>query len=102
MKRLKLTFLALVASTSLCSAADFYVVQNTTTKQCRVVEQKPSDSQSVIVGSGSQIYSSKDDADAAMRSASACNQTAQAAPSTAVTPRAMSEAPAGTTTVANY
>ena len=102
MKTFTFACLALAASTCLCSAAEFYVVQDSTTKQCRVVEQKPSDAQILIVGSGKQVYDTKDEADAAMRSASMCNQAAQATPVGAATPRAMSEAPAGTMTMANY
>jgi sporulation protein YlmC with PRC-barrel domain len=102
MKRLAFACVALAASTSLCSAAEFYVVQDTTTKQCRVVEQKPTDSKILIVGSGNQVFATKDEADAAMRSASMCNQAAQAAPVGAANMRAMSEVPAGTMTVANY
>jgi sporulation protein YlmC with PRC-barrel domain len=102
MKRLAFTCIALAASTCLCSAAEFYVVQNTTTKQCSVVEQKPTDLKILIVGSGNQVYATKDEADAAMRSASICNQAAQAAPGGAANMHAMSEVPVGTMTVANY
>jgi sporulation protein YlmC with PRC-barrel domain len=102
MKRLTFACVALAASTCLCSAAEFYVVQDTTTKQCRVAEQKPSDSQILIVGSGNQVYATKDAADAAMRSASMCNQAGQAASVGAANTRAMSDAPTGTMTVASY
>jgi len=83
-------------------AAEFYVVQDTTTKQCRVVEQKPSDAQILVVGSGNQAYGTKSEAEAAMRSASMCNQAAQATPVGAANSHAMSEAPTGTMTISNY
>jgi sporulation protein YlmC with PRC-barrel domain len=102
MKRLAFVCLAIAASTYPCLAAEFYVVQDTTTKQCRVVEQKPSDAQVLIVGSGNQAYGTKAEADAAMRTASICNQAAQATPGGAANARAMSEVPAGTMTIANY
>jgi hypothetical protein len=86
------------------SAAEFYVVQDTSTKQCRVVEQKPTGGQIVVVGSGNQAYATEDEADSAMRSASMCNQAAQATPATpgSAGTRAMTTVPAGTMTVANY
>src|SRR5436190_1786459 len=102
MKRLTFAWLALAASTCVCSAAEFYVVQDATTRQCRVVEQKPSGAQVLVVGSGNQVYATKDEADAAMRSASLCNQTAQATPVGAANTHAMNDVPAGTMTVANY
>jgi len=102
MKRVTLACFALAGSTCLCSAAEFYVVQDTTTKQCRVVEQKPSDAQILIVGSGNQVYASKAEADSAMRGASMCNQATDATPAGVANAHAMSEAPAGTITVANY
>ena len=63
MKRLTFACLALAASTCTCLAAEFYVVQDTANKQCRVVEQKPSDAQVLIVGSGNQAYGTKAHAD---------------------------------------
>ena len=102
MKRLTFACVALAASTCLCSAAEFYVVQDTTTKQCRVAEQKPSDSQILTIGSGSQVYATKDAADAAMRSASICSQAGQATPVGGADTRAMSEVPAGMMAMANY
>src|SRR5712671_4801878 len=71
MKRLIFAWLALAASTCMCSAAEFYVIQDATTKQCRVVDQKPSDAPILVIGSGNQVYTTKDEADAAMRSARA-------------------------------
>jgi len=105
MKRFAVACVALFASTAVCSAAEFYVVQDTTTKQCRVVEQKPTGGQIVVVGSGNQAYATKDEADAAMRSAGMCNQAAQATPRgapAAAGTHAMSDVPAGSMTVANY
>jgi sporulation protein YlmC with PRC-barrel domain len=102
MKRLIFAWLALAASTCMCSAAEFYVIQDATTKQCRVVDQKPSDAQILVIGSGNQVYITKDEADAAMRSASICYQAAQATPVGAANAHAMSDVPSGTMTVANF
>jgi hypothetical protein len=33
-------------------AAEFYIVQNTTTKRCTIVEQKPTSQTTAIVGDG--------------------------------------------------
>jgi sporulation protein YlmC with PRC-barrel domain len=95
-------WLALAASASVCSAAEFYVVQDATTRQCRVVEQKPSDVRVLVVGSGNQVYAAKDEAEAAMRSANICNQTPEVTPLGAAITHAMNDVPTGTMTVANY
>jgi len=122
MKRLLLVGVAVLAGTYCAAAADFYVVQDTSTKQCRVVEQKPTGSTLTIVGGESRTYSTQGEAEAAMKNEGACNQTAQApaANQTAQAPKGanppstmgaapsssnaqiMNEVPANTVTVTNY
>jgi sporulation protein YlmC with PRC-barrel domain len=84
---------AVLAGTCYAMAADFYVVQDTATKQCRVSEERPTGSGAVIVGA-ERSYSSKAEAEAALKTSSICNQ------STAQAPTATPKAPgtAGTTT----
>ena len=78
MKKSLLVGVAVLAGTCYANAADYFVVQDTSTKQCRVVEQKPTGSALVIIGGESRVYASQAEADAALKAAPACNQTAQA------------------------
>jgi sporulation protein YlmC with PRC-barrel domain len=122
MKKSLLVGAAVLAGTYSAAAADFYVVQDTSTKQCRVVEEKPSGSTLVIMGGENRTFASRAEAEAAMKSESACNQTAQAptANQTAQTPKSanppsttgaapsgsnakiMTDAPANAMTVTDY
>jgi hypothetical protein len=63
--------LALAASASAAAAAEYYVVQDTATKRCQVVEQKPTSIATVIVGEG-KVYASRTEADNAMKSVEVC------------------------------
>lgn len=75
MKRGLLASAALLAAVTTASAAEFYVVQDTSTKRCSIVEQRPSGDRMAVV-SGTAAYPSRNDAEAAMKSASICKSTA--------------------------
>jgi len=77
MKKSLLAGAAVLAGTCYAMAADFYVVQDTTTKQCRVAEERPTGPAAVIVGA-ERSYTSQTEAEAALKASSICNQTAQA------------------------
>ena len=79
MKKSLLAGVAVLAGTCYAMAADFYVVQDTTTKQCRVAEQRPTGPAMVIVGA-ERSYASQAEADAALKASSICNQTTGQAP----------------------
>ena len=120
MKKALLVGVAVLAGTYCAAAADFYVVQDSSTKQCRVAEQKPTGSTLTIVGGERRTYSSQAEAETAMKNESACNQAAQAptANQTAQAPanppsttgaapagsnvQIMNDVPANTMTVTNY
>jgi len=114
MKKSLLVGVAVLAGTCYANAADYFVVQDTSTKQCRVVEQKPTGSALVIIGGESRVYASQAEADAALKAAPACNQTAQVPtdgrmqPPTAQLPpasgnvRIMTSVPANSLTLTNF
>jgi sporulation protein YlmC with PRC-barrel domain len=79
MKTSLLAGTVVLAGTCYAMAADFYVVQDTATKQCRVAEQRPTDPAVVIVGA-ERSYSSQAEAEAALKASSICNQTTPQAP----------------------
>jgi hypothetical protein len=62
------TLLAVAATPAL--AAEFYVVQETATKKCTIVSQRPTVSTTVVVGSG--VYTTKTEAEAAMKKVAVC------------------------------
>ena len=51
--------------------ADYYVVQDTSTKRCSIVEQRPTTQTSVIVGDG-KVYKSRTEAEGAMKTVKVC------------------------------
>lgn len=51
-------------------AAEFYVVQDSTSKRCTIVEQKPATSTTVVVGSGT--YTTRTEAETAMKRVEVC------------------------------
>ena len=91
MKKSLLAGVAMLAGTCYAMAADFYVVQDTSTKQCRVAEQRPTGPAVVIVGA-ERSYASQAEAEAALKSSSICNQTTAQAPGGGNT---TAQAPAG-------
>jgi sporulation protein YlmC with PRC-barrel domain len=98
MKKSLLAGAAVLAGTCYAMAADFYVVQDTATKQCRVAEQRPTGPAVVIVGA-ERSYSSQAEAETALKASSICNQSAQA-PARNQTAQAPTPAPTpGTATV---
>lgn len=106
MKRTLLAGVAMLACTSYAAAADFYVVQDTTSKRCSVVEQKPTGTAMVIVGGDGRVFTTREAAEAALKAENTCNQMAQApgapgAPA-AGNVRLMSEVPSNSVTMARY
>ena len=53
------------------AAAEFYVVQDTATKRCTIMEQKPTVSTSVVVGDG-KVYTTRTEAEGAMKTVKVC------------------------------
>ena len=51
--------------------ADFYIVQDTGTKRCSIVEQRPTTQTSVVVGDG-KVYTSRTEAEGAMKTTKVC------------------------------
>jgi hypothetical protein len=52
-------------------AAEFYIVQDTTTKRCTIVEQKPTTQTTVVVGNG-KTYMTRQEAEGAMKTVKVC------------------------------
>jgi hypothetical protein len=61
---------AVLATPSL--AAEFYIVQDTATKRCTIVEQRPTSQTTVVVGNGT-TYTTRQEAEGAMKSVKVCD-----------------------------
>jgi hypothetical protein len=63
-------------------ADEFYVVQNPTTRHCTVVEQRPTDSKTIIMGNG-HVYTTRSEAESAVKTV--CTETTGSSTSTTTT-----------------
>jgi hypothetical protein len=61
----------LVTAVSPVLAAEFYVVQDTTTKKCTIVEKKPTVNTMVVVG-GNKVYATRAEAEGAVKTITVC------------------------------
>jgi hypothetical protein len=61
----------LLAFVTPASAQTFYIVQDTGTKRCTIVEQRPTVQTSVVVG-GDRVYTTRAEAETAMRTVEVC------------------------------
>ena len=52
-------------------AVEFYIVQDTGTKRCTIVEQRPTTQTTVIVGDGA-VYTTRVEAETAMKTVKVC------------------------------
>jgi hypothetical protein len=70
---MSLRFVVIGAALALATPAmaDFYVVQDTSTKRCTIVEQKPTTSTTVVVGSG--MFSTRTEAETALKKVEVCS-----------------------------
>lgn len=69
--RIALAAAMLVATATPTLAQTFYVVQDTKTKKCTVVEQKPTVSTTVVVGDG-KVFKSRTEAEGAVKTITVC------------------------------
>ena len=67
-----LTALAIAAFATPALAAEFFVVQDTSTKRCQIVEQRPTSSTTTVVGDG-KVFTSRTEAETAMGSIQVCH-----------------------------
>jgi hypothetical protein len=54
------------------AADEFYVVQDTKTKKCTVVDKKPTDTTTTVVSPSGTIYASPTEAEAGMKTVKVC------------------------------
>ena len=69
-----MTTAAMIAALTVPAVAQvtFYVVQDTKTKRCTVVKERPTTSSVVIVGDSGKVYTTEAEAQAAVRTIKVC------------------------------
>jgi hypothetical protein len=70
MHKLLIGSILLTAFATPALADDFYIVQDSTTKRCHIVEQSPTTTTTTIVGDGT--YTSRVEAESAMKTVKVC------------------------------
>jgi len=63
---------ALVVGFTAPAMADFYVVQDTATKKCTIVEQKPTSTTTTVVTPAGVVYKTRAEAEAGMKTVKVC------------------------------
>jgi exosome complex RNA-binding protein Rrp4 len=53
-------------------AAEFYIVQDSATKRCTIVDKRPTSRTEVIVGENGRVYATREEASTAMRTVKVC------------------------------
>jgi len=71
MKMKLFTASVLVAAFATPAFADFWIVQDASTKKCQIVEQRPTTTSTVIVG-GDKVYKSRAEAETGMKTVKVC------------------------------
>jgi hypothetical protein len=82
--RFAMAALAVAAFVTPALAAEFYIVQDTSTKRCQIVEQRPTSTTTTVVG-GDKVYTSRTEADAALGSVQVCHSTGSTGSSSTTT-----------------
>lgn len=73
--RAKLIAVAAVAAfVTPALAAEFFVVQDTSSKRCQIVEQRPTSQTTVVVGDG-KVFTTRSEAENAMKTIQICSTT---------------------------
>ena len=62
---------ALLAFVTPAVAAEFYIVQDSSTKKCTIVDKKPTVTTTTVVGDG-KVYTTRDEATTAMKTVKVC------------------------------
>lgn len=71
MKTLMAGALVLAFAAPAFAADSFYIVQDTTTKKCTIVDKKPTQTTMTVVGDG-KVYTTRTEAEAGMKTVKIC------------------------------
>ena len=62
----------LAAFATQAAAAEFYIVQDSSTKHCTIVDKKPTVKTETVVGDNGKVYSTREEASTAMTKEKIC------------------------------
>jgi hypothetical protein len=54
-------------------AAEFYIVQDSSTKKCTIVDKKPTVTTTTVVGGDGKVYATREEAQTAMKTVKVCS-----------------------------
>jgi hypothetical protein len=74
MKKLLIASVA-IAAFATPALADFFIVQDTATKKCTIVDKKPTVTTTTVVGGDGKVYKTKVEAENSMKSEKVCTET---------------------------
>lgn len=63
--------LAIISGAAYAQATEFYVVQDTATKKCTIVDKKPTTTTTVVMGDG-KVFKTRTEAEAGMKTIKVC------------------------------
>jgi hypothetical protein len=82
MKTTLLAATVAIAAFATPALADFWIVQDSSTKRCRIVEQRPTTTTTTIVG-GDTIFKTRVEAENQMKTVEICKETTTGGPARA-------------------
>ena len=62
---------SVIAGTAYAQTTEFYVVQDTTSKKCTIVDKKPTSTTTTVVGNG--VFKTRTEAETGMKSIKVCS-----------------------------
>jgi hypothetical protein len=68
----KLIFVAGLVAFATPAFADFYVVQDSSTRKCTIVDKKPTTTTTTVVGGDGKVYTTRVEAENAMKTEKIC------------------------------
>jgi len=72
MKKIMISALLVASMAAPALAQEFYVVQDTTTKKCTIVEKKPTESTVTVVSPSGTVYKTRTEAETGMKTVKVC------------------------------
>jgi len=74
MRKYVIVGLTLAAFATPALAQEFYVVQDTATKRCTIVDKKPTTTTQIVVNESGTVYKTRTEADAALKKIKVCEE----------------------------
>jgi hypothetical protein len=71
-KLLTAALFAAFVTPAIAQTAEFYIVQDTSTKRCTIVDKKPTTTTTTVVGGDGKVYKTRTEAETAMKTEKIC------------------------------